>query len=326
MRGPDMAIFQTIIVPLDGSHLAETAIPMATTLSQVTGAEIILLQVLEEMRPIYDAEYREVIWLDPANPRLELLAPEILKPAVTRLANQGVPVQTVIRLGDPSAEIIDEAVRHPVPAEIIDEAEHHPVPVIVLASHGRGGLRRMLLGSVATRLVEAAACPVLIIRSRNVSQEPEPVTLQSIAVPLDGSALAEQALAVAVPLAKAAGAELHLVRVVEIYQKELLTDTELLTMPIAKPTLELFERLENQSREYLTMTAERLEQESLQVTWEVLSGDPGRELLDYADRDRPDLMVITTHGRGGLSRWFYGSIADKVLTASEVPVLLIRAR
>ena len=74
------------------------------------------------------------------------------------------------------------------------------------------------------------------------------------------------------------------------------------------------------------MTAERLEQESLQVTWEVLSGDPGRELLDYADRDRPDLMVITTHGRGGLSRWFYGSIADKVLTASEVPVLLIRAR
>ncbi|CCF85270.1 universal stress protein [Nitrolancea hollandica] len=308
-----MAIFQTILVPLDGSQLAETAIPMAVTLSRVTGAEIVLLRVLEEMRPIYDTECREVIWVDPANPRLELLAPEILQPTVTRLAQEGLSVQAVIRLGDPRTEIIDEA-------------ERHPAPVIVMASHGRGGLSRVLLGSVATRVLQAAPCPVLIVRARAAGQQPETVTLKSIAVPLDGSKLAEQALDIAAPLARAAGATIHLVRVAETYYEIVSPPPEVFTQPIAKPTLEMFERLENEAEEYLAATAERLEQESIPVTWEVLSGDPGKELLDYVDRARPDLMVITTHGRGGLSRWFYGSIADKLVTASEVPVLLVRAR
>ncbi len=308
-----MAIFQTIMVPLDGSQLAETAIPMAVTLSRVTGAEIVLLRVLEEMRPIYDTECREVIWVDPANPRLELLAPEILEPTVTRLTQEGLSVQAVIRLGDPRTEIIDEA-------------ERHPAPVIVMASHGRGGLSRVLLGSVATRVLQAAPCPVLIVRARAAGQQPETVTLKTITVPLDGSKLAEQALDIAAPLARAAGATLHLVRVAETYYEIVSPPPEVFTQPIAKPTLEMFERLENEAEEYLAATAERLEQQSIPVTWEVLSGDPGKELLDYAERERPDLMVITTHGRGGLSRWFYGSIADKLVTASEVPVLLVRAR
>ncbi len=308
-----MAIFQTIMVPLDGSQLAETAIPMAVTLSRVTGAEIILLRVLEEMRPIYDAECREVIWVDPANPRLELLAPEILKPTVTRLAQRGLSVRAVIRLGDPRTEIIEEATRH-------------PAPVIVMASHGRGGLTRVLLGSVATRVLQAAPCPVLIVRAWGAGQEPEVVTLNSIAVPLDGSVLAAKALDMAVPLARATGATLHLVRVAETYYEIVTPPPEVFTQPIAKPTFEMFERLEIAAEEYLAATAARLEQESIPVTWEVLSGHPGKELLDYAERERPDLMVITTHGRGGLSRWFYGSIADKLVTASEVPVLLIRAR
>ncbi len=332
-----MAIFQTIIVPLDGSQLAETAIPMAMTLSRVTGAEMVLLRVIEEMRPIYDAECREVIWVDPANPRLEQelrhaltsggdviwidpanpqlehLAPAILEPTVTRLAQQELSVQAVIRLGDPRTEIIDEA-------------ERHPEPVIVMASRGRGGLSRLLLGSVATRVLQAAPCPLLIARARAAGQRPEAVTLTSIAVPLDGSELAEKALGIAAPLARAAGARLHLVRVAETYYEIVSPPSEVFTQPIAKPTLEMFERLEREAEDYLAATAARLERQSIPVTWEVLSGDPGKELLDYVERERPDLMVITTHGRGGLSRWFYGSIADKLVTASEVPVLLIRAR
>jgi nucleotide-binding universal stress UspA family protein len=62
------------------------------------------------------------------------------------------------------------------------------------------------------------------------------------------------------------------------------------------------------------------------VTWEVLSGDPSRQLLRYAERDHPDLMVMTTHGRGGVSRWFFGSVADRLLTATETPLLLVRAQ
>ena len=121
-------------------------------------------------------------------------------------------------------------------------------------------------------------------------------------------------------------ATLHLVQVAETYYEILTPPPEVFTQPVARPTLEMFERLGSGAGAYLAATAARLEQDSLPVSWEVLSGDPGRELLDYEERERPDLMVITTHARGGLTRWFYGSIADKLVTGSEVPVLLIRAQ
>jgi nucleotide-binding universal stress UspA family protein len=72
------------------------------------------------------------------------------------------------------------------------------------------------------------------------------------------------------------------------------------------------------------MVAARLEGESLTVSSEVLSGDPLRDIATYAERERPDLIVMTTHGRSGISRWFYGSVADRVLATSSSPVLLIR--
>src|SRR5919199_1651394 len=131
-RGREMAIFETIIVPLDGLALAEAALPMAAAVTRVTGAEILLLRVFETMRPVYDAKCGEVIWVEPEHPRLELLEPEILEPAVSRLEQEGLPVQAVIRLGDPRTEIIAET-------------ERHPAPLIVMASHGRGVLSRILL-------------------------------------------------------------------------------------------------------------------------------------------------------------------------------------
>jgi nucleotide-binding universal stress UspA family protein len=70
---------------------------------------------------------------------------------------------------------------------------------------------------------------------------------------------------------------------------------------------------------------ERLGTESVSVTWEVLSGDPWKQLLRYAERDEPDLFVMTTHGRGGVARWFYGSVADRLLTSATTPLLLIRS-
>ena len=152
MRRREMAIFETIIVPLDGSALAEAALPMAAAVSRVTGAKILLLRVFETMRPVHDAKCGEVIWVEPKHPRLEILAPEILEPAVSRLEQDGLPVQAVIRLGEPRAKIIDEA-------------ERHLAPVIAMASHGQGGLSRILLGSVATRVLQGAPCPVLIVRA-----------------------------------------------------------------------------------------------------------------------------------------------------------------
>lgn len=309
-----MTTFETVIVPLDGSQLAETAIPYAASLARITGASLVLLRVLEEMRPLYDSRRREVIWIDPENPRKDLMTPEILQPEVERLAQQGLKANPVIRLGDP---------RH----EILAEAEQHPAPLIVLASQGRSGLGRVLLGSVASRILQLATCPVLVVRSRELAEQPQTITFKRLVVPLDGSLMAQQALPLAVNLAKQAGASLEVVRVAETFRQELPPEGEALIHTASLETLlENFDRLEAEARDYIAAVTALLEEEGVPVTGTVLSGDPFQELVNYAELERPDLMIMTTHGRGGLARWFYGSVADKLLTTSVVPLLLIRAQ
>lgn len=308
-----MAGIATIVLPLDGSELAETALPYAVALARLFGARVVVLRVLEEMRPLYDARRRDLIWLDPANPRRELLNPELLEPAVDRLTAAGVAVEPVVRLGDPRAEIIREAARQ-------------PAPLIVLASHGRGGIGRALLGSTATRVLQLAAMPVLVVRARARAEQPERVRFQHVAVPLDGSALAEQALGPAVELVRASGATLDLVRVAETYRDELpdLPPPSLMA-PSYPAIVEWFAELEREAADYLDGVADRLTAEGVAATTAVLSGDPARQLLAYVERERPDVVAMTSHGRGGLARWLFGSVADRLLTAASVPLLVVRA-
>ncbi len=308
-----MSPFGTILVPHDGSILADTALPYASALTRATGATLELLRVLEELKPIFDSGGRELLWIDPANPRAELASPEILGAAANRLAASGIQAKTVVRIGDPREEILAEAAT-------LDR------PLILLASHGRGGLSRVVMGSVATRIMQMAMCPVMLVRARETDEQPEQVSLKRITVPLDGSELSEKALPYAVGLAESLGARLHLVRVAETYRDEIPeTSPHIFTSPSYQAMLDQFEVLEHESQEYLQGLATRLGRESITVTWEALSGDPWRQLLRYAERDNPDLIVMTTHGRGGIARWFYGSVSDRLLTAASNPLLLIRS-
>jgi nucleotide-binding universal stress UspA family protein len=120
-----------------------------------------------------------------------------------------------------------------------------------------------------------------------------------------------------------------LVRIAETFRDELPTEPPFFPPPTYEATLESilehFEKLESEARDYLADVAERLRQEGIQVSTEVLSGNIWRQAVAYVDREQPDLVVMATHARGGLSRWFLGSIADRLVTASEVPILLTRA-
>ncbi|HUZ01864.1 MAG TPA: universal stress protein [Thermomicrobiaceae bacterium] len=301
-----------VVVPLDGSELAESALPYAVELARLFGARVVLLRVLEEMRPLYDARRHEVVWLDPANPHLHLLSPELLKPEVDRLTAAGIAVEPVVRLGDPRVEIIREAAEQ-------------PDRLVVLASHGRGGLGRVVLGSTATRVLQLAPVPVLVVRARGRADQPDGIRFGRIVVPLDGSSLGEQALLPAVELTRRSAATLELVRVAETYRDELPDlPPSMLTSPSYRDIVAQFAALEREAGAYLDGIADRLAADEVAATTEVLSGDPARQLLAYAERESPDLVVMTSHGRGGLARWFFGSVTDKLLTASRVPVLIVR--
>ncbi|HVB65179.1 MAG TPA: universal stress protein [Nitrolancea sp.] len=308
-----MSLIGSVLLPHDGSPLADSTLPYAVELVRITGASLELLRVLEELKPIYDSGLRTLVWIDPAHPRAELVASEVLGPVVEKLMDQGLAAKTIVRVGDPRSEILDEA-------------ETLANPLILLASHGRSGLSRFVFGSVATRVLQTSQNPVMIVRAREAEEQPEAVSLKHIMVLLDGSDLSEKALPYAAELARDSGGQLHLVRVAETYRDELPDKPpHIFTAPSYQAMLEHFDELERQARDYLAGVATRLEGELLSVTSEVLSGDPFREIGKCSEREQPDLIVMTTHGRSGIARWFYGSVADRILTSTSTPVLLVRS-
>lgn len=139
---------------------------------------------------------------------------------------------------------------------------------------------------------------------------------QHILVTLDESELAEQALTHAVELAKAFGSTLHLVSVVSVGSPEALQATSV----AADHEAQL-----DTVRAYMRGIRKRAIEQGVETEWDVCQGDVADEILRYCDQQECDLLVMSTHGRSGLGRWVYGSVADRILRHCPVPVLLVRA-
>lgn len=282
----------TVVVPLDGSQLAEEALPYAAAIAQRSSAPLHLLRVVpsdangaaqEEARAYLQGKAREL----------------------------GDRVQVSIGVGDPAEQIIDRA------AEMAD-------PMIVMTTHGRSGIGRWLYGSVADRVVRSAEAPVLLIRS-GLARAGQAV-VRSILVALDGSTYAEAALAYAVDLAKVFDAELQLVRVAETAQVYAMLTPESQTPAAAEAINEVIDRLDDEAREYLTTVADRLRSEGLRVKTETLEGFPAEQLLAFEREAGTDLTVMATHGRSGIARLVFGSVAERILKLGQTPVMVIQPK
>jgi len=283
-------MIRSVVVPLDGSELAEAALPWGKALAERFDAKLYLVRVVD-----IDA---------PAD--VAAAARDYLAQTAQRL---GLAAEIAVRYGDPAAEIIDLVLELPDPA-------------IAMTTHGRSGLGRWLYGSVADRVVRGAGAPVLLIRSSMPQREPGVV--HSILLPVDGSALAEAAIPYAKELARRFDATIHLVRVAEtpeIYS--------LLSVPAGAPASadvlnQLAQQLVETATGYVNELAERLRGEGLRVEPHVLEGLAPEQLLAYERERQPSLVVMATHGRSGLSRVVFGSVAERLLREGTVPLLLIR--
>ena len=175
------------------------------------------------------------------------------------------------------------------------------VRLIAMTTHGYGGALRWAFGSVAAKVLHATPMPLLIVRS-NGGEHPSvtEVPYRTICVPLDGSPLAEQALATAQPIAARIGATLLLVCVV--------TGDDIA-----------------EARKYLEGVAQRLRADRFDVQTRVVEGIPADQIIYVAQTEHADLIVMATHGRTGLRQIWLGSVATKVVHSAELPVLLVRA-
>lgn len=322
-------MFQHILVPLDGSPRAEQALPVAARIARFTGGTLLLVQVVSS--PLdYDGGLALSSLVN------QRVIDEEMSGATTYLQSlavspelAGIDIRTEVLFGLP--------VQH-----LLAFAETPEVDLIVLCSHGRTGFTRWVLGSVAHALVHQCLLPILVLRQGETSSSLAPLNAASpfrTLVPLDGSPRAEVALRPAAYLtaALAAGGQgaIHLSQVVKIGP----------TIPEEGFVSELegFAREQNEAalqhaRTYLSQAEERLSPEGkdlhLSLTHSVEQApDVASALLILAEHGKVgetseyspcDLIALSTHGRGSLERWVMGSVTDRVLNTTKLPMLIVR--
>ncbi len=274
-------MFGAVVATLDGSELAGRAVPYASQFAAHLGAPLNLIWVL----PTDASEVRKseaMTYLQDVARSLDL------------------DVQVMLRFGAPAPEIISAAAGL-------------PEPVIVMTTHGHGGIGRLLFGSVADAVARGVHTPVLLIRAGTAVSTP----IGSILILLDGTAYAEAALPYATALARAFDADLWLVRVADT--------TEVSEDPVSSMALwEEHHRMVRESSTYLNDLVERLEKEGIRAHARPLAGFVEDEILAYEREAQPDLVVIATHGRVGLRRLGFRSLAERILRLGTTPVLMIK--
>jgi len=290
-----------IVVPLDGSRLAEGILPVVVELAARCAARVTLLHIVEGNPP------EEVH----GEPHLGTIAEAeaYLVQVAERLRAAGVAVESrvVPVAGDGVAPTIAKVARE-VQADLI-----------ALATHGRGGLRGLLFGRIAQQVLQLARRPVLVVRARRGM--PAEYRCQRILVPLDGTTEAEAALPVAWALAEQVGARVQLVRVVPTLETVSVRErAPVVFLPATSGAL-----LDLEAREADDYLTRLLASRPAGVVAEgvVRRGDVIAELA-AASRDA-DLVVMTTHGKAGLEGWLSGSVAARLLERLEAPLLLIPA-
>jgi nucleotide-binding universal stress UspA family protein len=292
-----------ILVPLDGSSLAESALPYAQAIAKVVDAPLHLVEVIDFEPGRSIAVHDDAALKRTVEEFVEVEAQAYLDGIAADLIGRGLTVTTFIVAGEPVTEIL-------AAADKVDAA------MVVMATHGRGGAQRWLVGSVADKVMRLGTRPTLLVRPpRSGEAYHDAVTLRRLMVPLDGSPMAERALPVAARLAEAAAASLLLLRV-EPWAATAV-GPEGLTYDFGR----LDESLAAGAAAYLGSVRAQVPR-AIAVETRLLRGSPAAVLADTAIQEPIDLTIMTTHGRGGLGRLLLGSTADRMVRAG-VPTLLV---
>jgi nucleotide-binding universal stress UspA family protein len=301
-------MYRTLMTPLDGSVFSEYAIPLALTIARRADATLHLVHV--GTAPVPPETFR----------RMQADGDDISLHAQGRLYLDQLADSLAARWQIP---IVATVLDGPVVPTLDAYAREVCADLVVMTTHGRSALMRMALGSVADALVRALPVPVLLTRPRaealDLLESVHEDACERILLPLDGSALAEEAIEPALALGMLFDAEYLLLQAID---PPLLDYALTPYAPVAdQRTLDAWREA---ASAYLDRVAERLRARKLRVRTQVALGNPAAAIAETV-RDQPcELIVLATHGRGGLARVVLGSTTDTVLHALHTPLLVVR--
>lgn len=290
--------YQRIMVPLDGSELAEKALTPAVAIAEAMDGDLLCLQVVTGLTLDLDPRFNQRV-IEVRKYAADLYFNSLK----SRYSKTKRPIKTVIAVGS-------------APKVITDSAREHNIDLIVLSSHGRTGLKRWVYGNVTAKILRRAHCDTLIVRT--LTPATGLFSTKRILVPLDGSKLAEGALRPAIALASALEMEILLLRVSPLIPVEL--------EPMSSRSM--FDGLEARARSesltYLQGIHSSLEQHDVPISVETITGPDAATIVDYAKKHQIDLIVMSSHGRTGIGLWLMGSVSEKVLRKASCATLIVR--
>lgn len=309
----ELAPYGRILVPLDGSALAEEALPAAVAFAQRAGADgkLILLRVSRVEYMVYS---RGGPFEVPSGVHQEIDA--YLTRMEQEVKAQGILVETARTEGDPAIAIVDMA-------------QAHHADLIIMVTHAREGMSRLIHGSVADRVLQGASAPVLLLKH---GEEPDRLfSIQGrprLLVPLDGSELAETVLLRVIALANQLGASVTLVRSLDLSDLALAPQGR---AGAASDAIRVLVPTERQTAtQYLEQIQQRVQAHDIPTAMTVTEGGAALDIAEQArelkEAGHAVLIVMATHGRTGVGRWLYGSVAGAVLHVADAPLLVIRPR
>ena len=302
-------MFETILVPLDGSQLADCVLPHVVAIARPFDAQITLLRILEKNHAGTSAQLFDLLNWQINKTRSSLYLDKVQ----TWLQKKSIRVQTEVREG-----LIAEG--------ISEYAQNQGMKLIVLSSHGRHGLTQWGISSVTQKTILSAQTSLLIVRADKYRETADELTetpvYRQILVPLDGSQRAENVLPVITQLANFHKSQIHLAQVVQ-------TPEMARQMPLVREDIELSERVVKRNREeaerYLEQLKSRSYLEGITVQTHLIASDNAAAAIhQLAGQEQIDLVALSAHGYSGNHQWPYGSMVNNFILYGRVSMLIVQ--
>lgn len=302
----DKSVIRNLLVPLDGSSLAESVLPVVAHLARKIKASVILIHVIEKDAPEKIHGQRHL-----TNSKQ---AEEYLSATASLDIFSGITVDFHLH----------EASVRDVAQSISDHAEELNQDLVIMCTHGSSGLRGLLFGSNAQQVISLGNTPVMLV---NPSQKNSSVAdgFGNFLIPLDGNPDHEQSLNYASVLARMCGARIHLLIAIPLFgtmSGELTPANRLLPGTTAR----MMDMIVPDAEKYLSEQQVKLELSGIEVTTSTSRRDPANAVTETARDIKADLIILATHGKKGAEAFWNGSVTPKISKSSKIPILLVPVR
>ena len=294
-------MFNRVLLPLDGSDLAEAVFPYAEELARKMGSEIVLFHVCESSHKLALNMHR--LYLEKS---AELLRQRL------DLSDKGkkAKVRTEFVHGDFTEET----------CRFIDE---NKVDLLMMVAHGFTSLKVKIMGSIVDKVFRLVKCPVMLIRTDGGQPAVETKELVSrILLPLDGTENSEASIPFAEALARGLPADISLYKMVRRAHYSASKDDMVGDMGLGDSERDAAEQ--QQAIAYLEGIENKIHKKICVSSCTTLGDDPARAITETSRDTNADLVLMTTRGRSGITAWAPGSIAHKLLQTGDLPLLLVR--